>query len=292
MAQNKLTVIDQLQTIAWFNFVTQTSKMNVNSIGWALSQGKISGRGSNKCYQWRDGKHRPHKDSVAKVEALVPGSLNVFYHPLWKILQHPEEIKTLDDVDKLLINLPRSRSALFKKVNGSPNKLIRICQPIDSEFACKLGDTPHDYSQNSADNLDLLAMHLLLVHEAKILEASLSQGVAIRLFEELKSQFKNIPELKKIEKLLFQYIEGSQLWTHIEPSETLAHKQFMREIELAIGMDTDPPYQWTQAQEAMLGTMSDAALAKRLGLTEAMIWFRRYNLGILEFYEPAEKIRK
>jgi hypothetical protein len=285
MAQNKLTIIDHIQTIAWFNFVTQTSKMNANRIGLALSQDEISGHGSNKCYQWRDGKHKPHKESVAKVEVLVPGSLNVFYHPLWNILSKPAEIRGIGDVEKLLAKIPKAKTLLFRKTLPGGKKTERICQPIDSDHACELGDVPYRYTKNSARNLDMIVIQLLLVHEAKTLNSRRSQSWAMTLFEDSKSKFKKIPELIGLDELIFNLIEQSELWKYLEPEESPEHVQFMRDLQLGLELDTDPPYHWTPAQEALLGTMSDKALARRLGLTKNMVWFRRYQLSIFEFFD-------
>lgn len=285
MAQNKLTIIDQIQTIAWFNFVTQTSKMNAHSIGLTLSQDEISGHGSNKCYQWRDGKHKPHKESIAKVESLVPGSLNVFYHPLWNILSKPDEIREIGDVEKLLAKIPKAKTLLFRKTLSGGKKAERICQPIDYEHACELGDVPYRYTKNSARNFDMIAIQLLLVHEAKTLNSRRSQSLAISLFKESKSKFKKIPELIGLDELIFNLIEQSELWKYLGPEEGPEHIQFMRDLQLSLEIDTDPPYHWTPAQEALLGTMSDKALARRLGLTKNMVWFRRYQLSIFEFFD-------
>lgn len=292
MAQNKLTLIDQIQTIAWFNFVTQTSKMNANRIGLALSQDEISGHGSNKCYQWRDGKHKPHKESVAKVEVLVPGSLNVFYHPLWSILSKPDEIREIGDVEKLLSKIPKAKTLLFRKTLSGGKKTERICQPIDYEHACELGDAPYHYAKNSARNLDMIATQLLLVHEAKILNSRRSQSWAMSLFKESKTKFKKIPELIGLNELIFNLIEQSAFWNYFDPEESFDHVKFMRDLQLGLKMGTEPPYHWTPTQEFMLGKVSDKALARRLGLTEAMIWFRRQQLGILEFSSGPKKLKK
>jgi hypothetical protein len=292
MAQNKLTLIDQIQTLAWFNFVTQTSKMNANRIGLALSHDEISGHGSNKCYQWKVGKHKPHKESVAKVESLVPGSLNFFYHPLWNILSKPDEIREIGDVEKLLAQIPKAKTLLFKKILPGGNKATRKSQPIDHEHVCELCDVPYRYTKNSARNLDMIAIQLLLVHEAKTLNSRRPQSWAMSLFKESKSKFKKIPELIGLDELIFNLIEQSELWKYLEPEESPEHVQFMRDLQLGLEMDTDPPYHWTPAQEALLGTMSDKALARRLGLTKNMVWFRRYQLGILEFFCSPKKLKK
>ena len=292
MAQNKLTLIDQIKTIAWFNFVTQKSKMNANRIGLALSQDEISGHGSNKCYQWRDGKHKPHKESVAKVEVLVPGSLNVFYHPLWSILSKPDEIREIGDVEKLLAKLPKAKPLLFRKTLPGGKKVERICQPIDYEHACELGDAPYHCTKNSARNLDMIATQLLLVHEAKILNSRRSQSLTMSLFEESKTKFKKIPELIGLDELIFNLIEQSELWKHLEFDENSEHVQLMRNIQLLLEMDTCPSYHWTPAQEAMLGTVPDETLAKRLGLTKNMVWFRRHQLDLMQVVASTRKNKK
>jgi hypothetical protein len=40
---------------------------------------------------------------------------------------------------------------------------------------------------------------------------------------------------------------------------------------------------WTPEKIALLGTISDCAIAKRLGISPASVWQRREKLGILPF---------
>lgn len=288
MARPSKTIIDAIKTIVWFNFIMQTTGMNPYTLEKKLNENQASGGDSHKCYRWKNGIRTPSKTNVSKVEKIVAGSSKLFDHPLWIILNKPTSIRTLVDVERLLVKLPEPKYVLFKRAQSSSEKMVRVARPIDLETVHELryfGNPNQTYFANDLQNLDLMAAYLLLAIEANILGSRNGLVVALNLFEESKPQIRKIPELNGVVEQLLNYIEASSEWTFPGPVEKSAHDVFMREIQLGLGLDTDPSYQWIPEQDALLGTMPDEILAQRLCIPKGTVWYRRYQLGVFEYFE-------
>lgn len=288
MARPSKTIIDSIKTIVWFNFIAQTTGMNPNILEKKLNENQASGGGSNKCYRWKYGIRTPSKTNVTRVEKIAQGSSKLFDHPLWEILNKPTSIRTLMDVERLLIRLPEPKYVLFKRAQSSSEKMVRVARPIDLETAYELryfGNPNQIYLANDLQNLDLMAAYLLFAIEANILGSRNGLIVALNLFKESKPQIRKIPELKGVVEQLLKYIESSSEWAYPGPVENSEHDTFMRELQLGLGLDTDPSYQWIPEQDALLGTMPDEVLAERLCIPKGTVWYRRYQLGVFEYFE-------
>ena len=102
-----------------------------------------------------------------------------------------------------------------------------------------------------------------------------------------KPQIRKIPELKGVVEQLLKYIETSPEWTYPDAVEQSAHDVFMRELQLGLGLDTETSYQWIPEQDSLLGTMPDEVLAERLCIPKGTVLYRRYQLGVYEYFEKS-----
>jgi len=56
-------------------------------------------------------------------------------------------------------------------------------------------------------------------------------------------------------------------------------------------MDSRRTYEWSEREDAVLGTMADVAVGELLGTSEAMVRVRRRALGIPPSKEPLDPTR-
>lgn len=69
---------------------------------------------------------------------------------------------------------------------------------------------------------------------------------------------------------------------------TIRYQRRIRGIPPFSDHQADNTYEWSERQDAVLGTMADVAVAELLGVSEGMVRVRRKALGIPPLKEPLD----
>ena len=296
MARNKKSEIDRIKAMAWFRAVAISTGIP-KAYGLELKFDKNKTKIVNKKLMrprkwdaWRDGKRTPSKSEVDRIEFSVPGCARWFYHPIWNLLNKVSAFNSVSDIDTVLLKLPTVQFALFDSLYES-DELVRI--PPQYGYLIVHHIQANEYEPDSLacyDDLDKLAALLALAREAKLLNNAKSRREVLDGYFESKPAICKIPELCGVTERLFTYIEKHDEWSYPKPraktiSEVLGglNMPSLKTYSLYLFHQRCP---WTSENLALLGKMSDVALARKLRITTERVRYRRKEHKIAKFIDP------
>ncbi|MDC5248667.1 hypothetical protein OHW55_18465, partial [Acinetobacter baumannii] len=106
----------------WVEYLTQTAKMNVNSLEKLI--GEFINETIDKPYRLRryqNGSHSPELEYIDLIERIYPGSKAIFEHVLWEVLSSFNYNQ--DEINDLIQKLePRVKFELISRVEVNPIK--------------------------------------------------------------------------------------------------------------------------------------------------------------------------
>lgn len=293
MARNKKSEIDKIKAMVWFRAVAISTGIR-KAYGLELKFDKNKTKIVNKKLMrprkwdaWRDGKRTPSKSEIDRIEFSVPGCARWFYHPIWGLLNKINAFNNMVDIDTFLLKLPNMQFVLFDDLYESDG-LVRI-PPMEAYLIVYHILASEDEPESLAcyDDLDKLAALLALAREAKLFNNAKSHHKMLDYYFESKRAISMIPELNGVTERLFSYIEKHDDWSYQKPrAKTVSEVMDMRIFKAYSLSLTRQRLPWTSDNLALLGKMSDVALAKKLWITTERVRYRRKELEIAKFIDP------
>ena len=132
---------DYLRGSVWLSYVLRHMDWDWKDLKSHFEKNRCR---SGLVYRWRDGKVSPSHSSAAKLADVVPGSLELFRHPLWELLKNKR--MSAKKVRKLVAEYGWKKSPFvayeFPDVlsYGDPTRDIVPLHPEDSNALMRRGD--------------------------------------------------------------------------------------------------------------------------------------------------------
>ncbi|HDU8433421.1 hypothetical protein [Acinetobacter baumannii] len=182
------------KTKVWVEYLTQTAKMNVNSLEKLI--GEFINETIDKPYRLRryqNGSHSPELEYIDLIEKIYPGSKAIFEHVLWEVLSSFNYNQ--DEINDLIQKLePRVKFELISRVEVNPIKR-KPFNEYTVESLTKIG------------SIDCLVVAILMIQESIFLGSEKLRELALELYAGLTEKIAQNPLFFNIHPELFDYID-------------------------------------------------------------------------------------
>ncbi|MDH1690331.1 hypothetical protein [Acinetobacter junii] len=186
--------INIYKTKVWVEYLTQTAKMNVDSLEKLI--GEFRQEPIDKPYRLRryqSGSHSPELEYIDLIEGIYPGSKAIFDHVLWDLLSSFN--RSQDEINDIIQRLePEVKFQLISRLRVEPIKR----KPFN-EYAVE--------SLTRIGSIDCLVVAILMIQESIYLGSEKLRELALELYVGLTEKIAQDSLFFNIHPELFDYID-------------------------------------------------------------------------------------